>query len=1351
VTRFFDSDENETVIEYLKSFLTNKVSYYADDELHHQFQMDWEEYGQLKSKSLVDADGQTLLKRSFVYDDRGNPEKEQLEGALCEKGSTDTALIERKFDDQNRLIQVTSPSGLTTKTAYLEKTSLVSKKIVTDHKNIHTREFTLYNEDHIPITRITDDGTEEELDNLTGVTCRIIQRTTPKAEAPAQNLPEIIEEKALDLKTGEEILLRKTKLHYNPLAKVVKKEIYDSQGILRYTLNYTYDDRGNIVAETDAEKQTKRYTYDTLGNLASQTEPAGKVTKWTYDKGNRPIEVLEKIPSGEKRITRHTYNLKNEKTSTTDIFGGTTNYEYDRFVHLITTTHPDGAKERATYDTFGHISTQTNPLEAVTKKVHNIKGQPLEICWPNGAKETYTYNLDGTLATYTNPEGLTAKHTYDALGRTTSTHYLDPADQVLAEEHYTYNNFHLLSFTNKDGVTTRYEYGLAGRKIGEETEGAKTTYTYDPLGRVASQTEDGHTLLYKRDLLDRIIEERVEDADANLLHVTQYAYDANNNQTKITYPRGTHTYIYDTFNRLTSEKAPTGEEIKITYSEQGLLCKTTTDPLGYKTIETFDAMVRLKKKCVTTPSDDILFLEEYTYDLAGNKILQRGHLYQESTRKKLLDIHRTYDSIGQLLTIHEAIGTPEEKQTSYTYTPSGLLKSITKNDQVVVTYSYDHFGHQTRVTASDGTVDTSYIHTPCGHFKESTNHIDDTTTHYTLDSQGRPLSITLANGLQLENTYDTWGNRTQLRLPHGEAIDYTYGPLHLHQVTYRDHTTTYTYDQSAQLIEKTLDETTRYTYDPTGRQTHLTHPEYTEERTYDPRGDVTNISTSQGSYSFAYDGLRQLTAENNHQYAYDSYHNRTEKDDHTYTTNDIHAITEAGTTTFTHDPNGNPLTKGEITHIYDGLDRLIEVTNGQTKVCYTYDSFDRRMTKTTYRLTDNEWTETRHIRFLWDGQDEIGAYDDNDNPIELRILGNKTLAEQDTLLIQLEETLYKPLHDLAGNVIRLTSLDNNQVISYQYNAFGEETLSPDPNPWRYRSKRVDPETNLIYFGRRYYDPEHGRFLTPDPSPDTDSVNLYAYTFNNPFAFQDLYGLNSTEVPYFDYDKYARNEVNRDYLQTDGFPISTAPSINNLEYSRAYDLGLSEPEDKRIMFVNGILNNYQDAINNSTYVSELSGGYNVHGIYVASHGLHLDFHEASYLKKGVNTNGVKLLHEAWDHYFNNASPTASILVIGHSRAGLTIKNALLCYDKEKRKRIHVLTIASAGYVHSKNCGSVRSYVSKRDIVHWYDWINQIRYYRKITKLNRHPDARPILDHHFQSPTFHQALKEGLNEYQEKGKV
>lgn len=62
--------------------------------------------------------------------------------------------------------------------------------------------------------------------------------------------------------------------------------------------------------------------------------------------------------------------------------------------------------------------------------------------------------------------------------------------------------------------------------------------------------------------------------------------------------------------------------------------------------------------------------------------------------------------------------------------------------------------------------------------------------------------------------------------------------------------------------------------------------------------------------------------------------------------------------------------------------------------------------------------------------------------------------------------------------------------------------------YTYNGKELD-DTNLYYFGARYYDAEVGRFISEDPAKD--GLNWYGYCNNNPLKFVDPTGLE-TKIP-----------------------------------------------------------------------------------------------------------------------------------------------------------------------------------------------------------------------------------------------
>jgi RHS repeat-associated protein len=62
------------------------------------------------------------------------------------------------------------------------------------------------------------------------------------------------------------------------------------------------------------------------------------------------------------------------------------------------------------------------------------------------------------------------------------------------------------------------------------------------------------------------------------------------------------------------------------------------------------------------------------------------------------------------------------------------------------------------------------------------------------------------------------------------------------------------------------------------------------------------------------------------------------------------------------------------------------------------------------------------------------------------------------------------------------------------------------NPFRFSTKYTDAETGLLYYGFRYYDPAHGRWLGRDPYEESGGANLYGFVQNSPTWAVDPLGL-----------------------------------------------------------------------------------------------------------------------------------------------------------------------------------------------------------------------------------------------------
>ena len=62
------------------------------------------------------------------------------------------------------------------------------------------------------------------------------------------------------------------------------------------------------------------------------------------------------------------------------------------------------------------------------------------------------------------------------------------------------------------------------------------------------------------------------------------------------------------------------------------------------------------------------------------------------------------------------------------------------------------------------------------------------------------------------------------------------------------------------------------------------------------------------------------------------------------------------------------------------------------------------------------------------------------------------------------------------------------------------------NHFLFQGREYDYDTTLYYFRVRWYEPETGRWLSPDPIGISGGLNLYAFCGNDPVNFVDPWGL-----------------------------------------------------------------------------------------------------------------------------------------------------------------------------------------------------------------------------------------------------
>ena len=115
-------------------------------------------------------------------------------------------------------------------------------------------------------------------------------------------------------------------------------------------------------------------------------------------------------------------------------------------------------------------------------------------------------------------------------------------------------------------------------------------------------------------------------------------------------------------------------------------------------------------------------------------------------------------------------------------------------------------------------------------------------------------------------------------------------------------------------------------------------------------------------------------------------------------------------------------------------------------------------------------------------------------------------------------TSYFYLTNIQGDIIGIYDSTGTVVVEYTYDSWGKlisitgslaSTIGVK-NPLRSRGYYYDTETSLYYLQARYYDPDTGRFISPDAllvagNDYIQGMNRYAYCYNNPVMYSDPSG------------------------------------------------------------------------------------------------------------------------------------------------------------------------------------------------------------------------------------------------------
>ncbi|MBH3426095.1 RHS repeat-associated core domain-containing protein, partial [Pseudomonas gessardii] len=455
------------------------------------------------------------------------------------------------------------------------------------------------------------------------------------------------------------------------------------------------------------------------------------------------------------------------------------------------------------------------------------------------------------------------------------------------------------------------------------------------------------------------------------------------------------------------------------------------------------------------------------------------------------------------------------QRTAYVYDLNGHLQEKTEfgddDRQLITTYQRDHAGRLIRKTLPDGsTVDYTYdrlgnlLSVDDGHWP----------LHYEYDNQNR-LTAEHQGWGTLRYGYDHCGQLETLRLPDNNRLTFNHDKGgHLATVDLNGRTLTSHLFQAGREHQRQQGQLlSHYHYDDQGRLAQHEHAHGLRRYTYDKSGNLTRrLDTRQGQHDYHYDPLDRLTRADHSQapterFAHDPANNLLMQDRPGPGIVVGNRLLLQGDRHYDYDAFGNLIRERRgraqqwvTEYRYDCQHRLIGVTQPDgSQASYRYDPFGRRIAKVINgKTTEFFWQGDKVIAEHTAGQHRSYLYEpDSFRPLAL--LEGFGPANTQAFHYQL---------DHLGTPQELTNAQGKIVWSAHYLAYGQiARLDVDTvdNPLRFQGQYFDRESGLHYNRHRYYNPDNGRYLTPDPVKLAGGLNGYLYV-PNPTGWVDPLGL-----------------------------------------------------------------------------------------------------------------------------------------------------------------------------------------------------------------------------------------------------
>ncbi|MGA6136394.1 RHS repeat domain-containing protein [Acinetobacter dispersus] len=852
-----------------------------------------------------------------------------------------------------------------------------------------------------------------------------------------------------------------------------------------------------IVSIKDFNGNTSKYDYDSLNRLSKSTLALDSVDSQitTYNYTTLSNGAVNRFPTPNEIITdsqkvANTLDLNGWISQQVISYpkGGTaktiqyTYYTDSLKVDYGLLKNVDGPRTDVndnvsiTYDNYGNKLTTTQTVNnkiVITKHLnYNSFGQPERIVFPSGIVDQYVYNLDGTLKSKTtgsgsesgNVVGTTYSFTYDYLKRKKSE-------------------------TNPDNEMTLYDYDTLGRLIKKiDSDGRATTQTYFDTGEIQVVDSGSSIILNEINPSGRIFKKR-NGTDSNYYWKT-FTYDGNGNITQTQTALGIiEKWTYDALNRNTTHTDGEGYTSTIVFDKSNN--KVSEKDAGNVGSSPY---TYVSSTLVKDETNDDFGKKSYEYNLS-DQLISKSHGSRTCTNSNI-------DSLGRV----GAISCTNE---------NGIDQALAYNYQY--TYDSSRFGRLDKISSTS----------PFGVETQYTYDDYDRVTGKTQTNK----SLTTWNGvnasLSISYTYTAAGKVKAITMPSGRSVGYNYdgtkGRLASINIAGNPFISSIAYDSLGQLTSWNILNTNAsyivgYDSAKNGAIKSVSFNNksnialYREQYEFDKDGRIVTVNQLNNSNSYLYDNANRLTGEKSIIYSYSVTGNRVKLNDNRYgydpSTNRLSIVRDYDYDTIMNTSN---LATGEVRNrdflaVYDGNGQMRY--SGGANVQY-YMAYNHKNERTVRSInTSGNWY-TGATQYLYDENSNlVGEYTPNGIPIvEYVWMGSRPVA---AIYGSGNNTkIYTIITDRNNTPRMLVDISNDTIVwQWQSTAFG--VGKPIGNiifNLRFPGQYYDEYTGLHYNINRYYNPELGLYMEPDPIGLEGGLNPYIYADNNPISNIDPSGLD----------------------------------------------------------------------------------------------------------------------------------------------------------------------------------------------------------------------------------------------------